>query len=132
MSYYLSLIGPHVKSLPTAIVKMLMESLVFSRYTYALPVWGPAINRDCLSRLDRLQNRAVRLTCGLRRYDHVSRCKAGLGWLSVSQYRTRGPTRFQITPMAAKILESGIKSFVNNLVKFCIPPCIIDHVICIA
>ena len=48
---------------------MLMESLVFSRYTYALPVWGPAINRDCLSRLDRLQNRAVRLTCGLQGYD---------------------------------------------------------------
>ena len=86
MSYYLSLISPHVKSLPTAIVKMLMESLVFSRYTYALPVWGPAINRDCLSHLDHLQNRAVRLTCGLRRYDHVSRCKVGLGWLPMSQF----------------------------------------------
>ena len=64
MSYYLSLISPHVRFLPTTIVKILMESLVFSRYTYALPVWGPAINRDCLSHLDRLQNRAVRLTCG--------------------------------------------------------------------
>ena len=28
------------------IVKMLMESLAFSRYTYTLPVWGPAISRD--------------------------------------------------------------------------------------
>ena len=52
MSYYLFLISPHVRFLPTTIVKMLMESLVFSRYTYALPVWGPAISRDCLSRLD--------------------------------------------------------------------------------
>ena len=70
MSYYLflQLISPHVRFLPTTIVKMLMESLVFSRYTYALPVWGPAISRDCLSRLDCLQNRAVCLTCGLRKY----------------------------------------------------------------
>ena len=62
---------------------MLMEFLMFSHYTYALPIWDPAISRDCLSRLDRLQNRAVHLTCGLRKYDHVSRCRAGLGWLSL-------------------------------------------------
>ena len=85
MSYYLFLISPHVRFLPTTIVKMLMESLVFSRYTYALLVWGPAISRDCLSCLDRLQNRPVYLTCGLRKYDRVSRCRAGLRWLPVSQ-----------------------------------------------
>ena len=46
MSYYLTLISPHVKSLPSHTIKMLMESLVFPRYTYALPVWGPAIHQD--------------------------------------------------------------------------------------
>ena len=33
MSYYLTLINSHAKCLPTAIIKMLIESLVFSRYT---------------------------------------------------------------------------------------------------
>ena len=34
--------------------------------------------------------------------------------------------------MAAKILESGILTFINILVKLCIYSYIIDHVICIA
>ena len=84
MSYYLTLISPHVKSLPSHIVKMLMESLVFPRYTYALPVWGPAIHQDSLSRISRLHNRAVRMTCNLRKYDHVSFHRARLRWLPVS------------------------------------------------
>ena len=86
MSYYLCLISPHVKFLPTTIVKKLMEPLVFSHYTYALSVWGPAISRDFSSHLDRLQNRAVCLFCGLRKYDRVSQCRAGLRWLPVSQF----------------------------------------------
>ena len=83
MSYYLTLISPHVKS---HIIKMLMESLVFPRYTYALPVWGPAIHQDSLSRISRLHNRAVRMTCNLHKYDHVSfhRASYRLSWLPVS------------------------------------------------
>ena len=86
MSYYLNLISFHVKSLPSPLVKMLMESLVFSRYTYALPVWGSAISKDSLCRLNRLQNWAVHLTCGLRKYDHVSQYRASLGWLPITQF----------------------------------------------
>jgi len=41
-----------------------IEFLVFSRYSYTLPVWGPA--------LWRLHNRSVRLTCDVRNYDRVS------------------------------------------------------------
>ena len=70
MSYYLALIGSHVRNLPSSIIKMLAECLVFSRYSYALLVWGPAVQRDSLSHLARLHNRGVRLTCGLRKYDH--------------------------------------------------------------
>ena len=91
MAYYLYLINYHSKSLPREILKMLVESLVFSRYTYALPVWGPAIHKDSLSRISRLQNRAVRMTCNLRKFDHVSHCRANLGWLPFSlfvQYRS--------------------------------------------
>ena len=63
-----------------------MSCLVFSRYSYALPVWGPAAHRDSLSRLARLHNRGVRLTCGLRKYDHVSQHRARLGWLPVESF----------------------------------------------
>ena len=73
MSYYLMMISSHAKSLPSLVVKMLIESLVFSRYSYALPVWGPALHTDSLARLRRIHNRSVQLTCGLRKYDHVSK-----------------------------------------------------------
>ena len=86
MSYYLMMIGSHAKSLPSSVIKMLVESLVFSRYSYALPVWGPSLNTDSLSRLRRLHNRSVRLTCGLRKYDHVSKHREHLGWLPVDSF----------------------------------------------
>ena len=62
------MIGSHAKNLPSAIIKMLVECLVFSRYTYALPVWGTAIHKDSLSQLTHL-------------YNHVSQHGAQLGWL---------------------------------------------------
>ena len=86
MSYYLALIGSHIRNLPSSIIKMLVECLVFSRYSYALSVWGPAAHRDSLSRLARLHNRGVRLTCGLRKYDHVLQHRARLGWLPVESF----------------------------------------------
>ena len=49
MSYCLALIaGSRAKNLPSSIIKMLVECLVFSRYSYALPVWGPAIHKDSI------------------------------------------------------------------------------------
>ena len=86
MSYYLALIGSHAKNLPSSIIKMLVECLVFSRYSYALPVWGPAIHRDSLSRLSHLHNCGIRLTCGLRKYNHVSQHRVRLGWLPVDSF----------------------------------------------
>ena len=91
MAYYLYQIHHHSRSLPSNILKMLMESLVFSRLTYALPVWGPAVHQDSLLRLNRLHNRAIRITCGLRKSDHVSSHRQTIGWLPVSlliQHRT--------------------------------------------
>ena len=61
-----------------------MESLVFPRFTYALPVWEPAVHQDSLVRLNSLHNRALRITCGLRKYDHISDHRRNLGWLLVS------------------------------------------------
>ena len=46
-----------------------------SHLNYALSVWGPSLNKDLFSRLCRLHDRAVCVTCGLRKYDHVSDCR---------------------------------------------------------
>ena len=63
---------------------MLMESLVFSRLTYALPVWGPVVHQDSLLRFNRLHNRALRITCGLRKSDRISNHCQTIGWLPLS------------------------------------------------
>ena len=91
MAYYLYLINFHSQSLPREILKMLVESLVFSRLNYALPVWGPAVRQNSLSRINRLHNRAVRIVCGLRKSENVSRHCQAIGWLSMpllTQHRT--------------------------------------------
>jgi len=83
MSYYLYLMNYHHRQLPSHILKMLADSLVLSQLIYALPVWGPSLKVNLLSQLYRLYNRAIRITCGLRKYDHVSDSRHSLGWLSL-------------------------------------------------
>ena len=81
MSYYLYLMSYHHRVLPSCILKLLANSLVISQLTYALPVWGPSLKVNLCSRLHRLYNRAVRVVCGLRKYDHVASSRRTLGWL---------------------------------------------------
>ena len=90
MSYYLYLISSHRRQLPSRILKMPMDTLVLSQF-YALPVRGPSLGTAAMSRLQRLCNRAVRVTCRLRKYDHVSAARHNLGWLPFEllvHYRT--------------------------------------------
>ena len=83
MSYYLYMIGSHRTSLTKSVSKMLVESLVLSRMKYAISTWGPALQQKYMSRLQRMQNRGVRLSCNLKKYDHISSYHLGLRWLSV-------------------------------------------------
>ena len=84
-SYYLYLIGSSHKCLPATILKQLMESLVLSRINYALPVWRPPLLSQQVGRLQRIQNRAVRMVSSLRKFDHVSVPRRQLGWTSIPQ-----------------------------------------------
>ena len=79
MAYYLYLIGCHRKVLPSNIIKMLIDSLVFSHFVYGLPVWGPSLSVNLLHRITRLHNRGVCMTSGLRKYDHVSHHRLVIG-----------------------------------------------------
>ena len=59
---------------------MLADTLVLSQL-YSLPVWGPSLGTDAASRLKHFCYHAVQITCGLRKYDHVSAARHNLGWL---------------------------------------------------
>ena len=83
-SYYLYLLCSHRKSLTHDILKMLTESLILSRFDYALPVWGPPLQKCQVTRLQRLHNRAIRVTKSLRKYDHITRHRNNLNWLPIS------------------------------------------------
>ena len=70
---------------------MLVESLVFFRLKYALPVWGPAVHQNYLSRINHLHNRPVHIVCGMCKSEHVSRHRQAIEWLSMpllAQHRT--------------------------------------------
>ena len=70
---------------------MLIDSLVLSRLTYALFVWGPPLTQASINRLQRLQNWGVRMARSLRKYDHISHHLSSLLWLPVNeqiQYRS--------------------------------------------
>ena len=79
-------ISYHRKILPTQILKMLatVESLIFSRLSYALSVWVSALHQDSL-RIE-LQgftdNKLFGSTCGMTKSDHISHPRQAVGWLS--------------------------------------------------
>ena len=69
---------------------MLIESLILTRFDYASPLWGPPLQQCQVFRLQRLQNRAVRVTKSLQKYDHISAHSNNLNWLPIShQIRLR-------------------------------------------
>ena len=77
--------SPEVTNIITfEVLKMLTESLILSRIDYALPVWGPPLNKSQVARLQCLKNRAIRITMCLREYGHVSLHHHQLNWLPIS------------------------------------------------
>ena len=81
MSYYLYLISSHKHCLSADLMKLLIESLIFPHINYCLPVWGPLLTQQLSQRLERMQNRAVRLCKHLSKFDHVSEYYHQLKWL---------------------------------------------------
>ena len=63
---------------------MMADTLVFSQL-YALPVWGSSLKANLISHLQCMCNRAVRVICGLHKFDHVSDSRHHLDMLV--QYR---------------------------------------------
>ena len=60
---------------------MLLESLVLSHLSYCVAFLGPSLGSTLLQRLQRKQNRVVKLCCDLQKYDHVSAFYHKWSWL---------------------------------------------------
>ena len=91
ISFYLFWINSFRNNLPSSVIKMLIDSLVLSHINYALPAWGPMLVKGSLQWLQRLLNWGVRITAGLRKYDHISSHRSRLRWLPVEsqiEYRS--------------------------------------------
>ena len=65
-------------------MKLLIESLVFSHLSYSISVWGVSLKQYLVKRLERLQNRAVRLLFHLQKFDHVTCYYRRVSWLPFS------------------------------------------------
>ena len=81
MLYYLYLIKTHCKVLKYDVMKLLIESLVFSHFTYAVSVWGSSLKQHLVKRIKRLQNCAVHLLFHLHKFDHITEYYRHVGWL---------------------------------------------------
>ena len=68
-------------NLPSETTKMFIQSLVFPIFTYCLPVWAPK-TVTARKRVEKVINFAVRTVTGLKKFDHVSRARMDLGWLT--------------------------------------------------
>ena len=55
MAYYLHLITSHKRTLDAQLLKLLIDSLVFSHLYYALPVWGSLYNYLSVCYIFRIQ-----------------------------------------------------------------------------
>ena len=68
------------RSLPHAIVSMLVSALVLSQIRYSLPVYGNGTKKN-MDRIQKILNFAAKVIYGRRKFDHVSDLREQLGWL---------------------------------------------------
>ena len=70
--------------LPRHVMLTIVQGLVISRVRYCISVYGNGTSANC-TRLLKVVNFATRVVTGLKKYDHVSHARCGLGLLTPSQ-----------------------------------------------
>ena len=76
--------------LPDGVIRILVTSLVLSRISYCLSVYGNGTQKN-FDRLQKILNFAARVIFGRRKFDRISDLRKKLCWLSprdMSDYRT--------------------------------------------
>lgn len=109
----LRLLYPHRSYLSIDTKKTLCETLVLSQFTYCAPVYGPCLDRDCSSRIQRVQNSCIRFIYGIRKYEHVSHKLSELLWLNMKDRRN-----FYSTCIYHKIITTKAPSYLYNKITF--------------
>ena len=70
--------------IPRHVMLTIVQGLVISRVRYCISVYGNGTSANC-TRLLKVVNFATRVVTGLKKYDHVSHARCGLGLLTPSQ-----------------------------------------------
>ena len=68
-------------TLPKATLVHLVRALVFPHVTYCLPAWAPPTKQERF-RMEKVVNQAARVVTRKRKFDHITKTRQGLGWLS--------------------------------------------------
>jgi len=66
-------------------MRLLLDALILSHLSYALPVWGPPLSQQSLHCLKCIRNWAVQMTRGLSKFDYVSQYYPQLNWSPVKK-----------------------------------------------
>ena len=92
----------HVRhSIPSNLLPMVVNALVISHIRYCLAVFGNGSLKN-MHRLQKIQNFALRVISGRRKFDHISDVRDDLGWPTVPQLYEQHCFTF-----IHKILRSG-------------------------
>ena len=88
-------------SIPSNLLPMIVNALVISHVRYCLAVFGNGSQKN-MHRLQKIQNFALRVISGRRKFDHISDVRDDLEWLTVPQLYKQHCLTF-----IHKILRSG-------------------------
>jgi len=104
----------HILSVPQKLLAT--QSLIVSLFNYADVVDIPCLNKRLLHRIQLIHNSCLRLSYGIRKYDHISPSYQRSGWLNIYQ-------RFivHLCCTTYKTLHSNTPMYLRDLLHFNYP-----------
>ncbi|KAI5744606.1 hypothetical protein M8J76_003752 [Diaphorina citri] len=95
--------------LPFNVRKLVCSTLILPIIEYADNVYI-GMTKELQTKVQRLQNTCVRYIFGLRKYDHVSMCRASLGWLTMDQRR-----EIHVSTLLWRVLNTRTPSYLASM-----------------
>lgn len=93
--------------------KMLCVSLILSKLSYCSVIFYPCIDQITSNRLQRIQNTCCRLTCNLRKYDHLTPSFKLLKWLKINNV-----FKYNFLNFLSNVMKTSTPSYLNNKLIF--------------
>jgi hypothetical protein len=114
-SYSLRILGKLRSSLDKPIAESLIHAFISSRLDYANSLLA-GCDKKTISRLQRIQNSAARIICGLRKHDHITAALKELHWLPVAQR-----VDFKIAVLTFRATQGRGPSYLTELLASYVP-----------